>query len=145
MAKFTFSAATTAAEKSTEAKKADPQAYIFIGRDKFRSDERSPQEWRKLFIVLSRMARGGGAEVSQNEFGLAIVYDALVELETEAKKALKGDYDAAVEKHWTAAQKEDADRAAASAKRAAEKNDADEKDVEEKLTESVAVTAKRRK
>jgi len=120
--KPTFSAAVTPEQTKAETKsKAAPQAYIFIGRDKYRAtDERTPQDWRKLFVCLSRMARGAdGAELSQNEFGLGIVYDALEVMESAAKKALGADYDKAIEKHWSDAQKEDAERAAASAKRAA--------------------------
>jgi hypothetical protein len=143
---YTFSAATTPVQKKAEGSaKAVPQAYIFIGRDKFRSDERSPQDWRKLFVVLSRMARNGGNEVSQNEFGLGIVYDALTEIEAEAKKQLKGDYDAAVEKHWNDAQAEDAQRAAAAAKRAAAGDKEASDLVEKKLEESVKQTARKTK
>ena len=75
-----FSASTTATEKKSEGSaKSAPQAYIFIGRDKYRATEdRTPQDWRKLFVCLSRMARDDdGREISQNEFGLGIVYDAL--------------------------------------------------------------------
>src|SRR5215467_6955323 len=129
----TLSAATTPAEKKADGSvKTAPQAYIFIGRDKFRAtNERTPQDWRKLFVCLSRMARGAdGAELSQNEFGLGIVYDALEVMEAAAKKALKGDYETAIEKHWADAQKEDAERAAASAKRAAKSQEADDAKVE---------------
>src|SRR5262245_44628633 len=100
--KVTFSAATTPAEKKAAgSKKSAPQAYIFIGRDKYRTTtDRDAQDWRKLFVCLSRMARGAdGAELSQNEFGLGIVYDALEVMEATAKKALGADYDKAIEKH----------------------------------------------
>jgi hypothetical protein len=147
MANFTFSAATTQTEKKAEGTaKSEPQAYIFIGRDKYRAtDKRSPQDWRKLFVCLSRMARNDGKEVSQNEFGLGIVYDALEVMEAAARKGLGANYDAAMEKHWQDALAEDAKRAEQAAKRAAEKTKADETDVEEKLTQSVATTPKRRK
>lgn len=143
-----FSAAVTPeAQKAEKTGKNAPQAYIFIGRDKYRAtDDRTPQDWRKLFVCLSRMARDDdGREMSQNEFGLGIVYDALTKMEADAKKALKDDYDAAIEKHWKDALKEDSERAAAAAKRAAEKTEADEADVAEKLEQSVATTPKRRK
>lgn len=135
-----FSASTTTTEKKAEGSaKSAPQAYVFIGRDKYRATEtRTPQDWRKLFVCLSRMARDDdGREMSQNEFGLGIVYDALETMEAAAKKALGNKYDAAIEKHWSDAQTEDATRAEQAARRAAEKNAADEADVETALTESV--------
>lgn len=146
--KVTFSAAVTPeAQKAEKRTKDAPQAYVFIGRDKYRAtDDRTPQDWRKLFVCLSRMARGAnGEELSQNEFGLGIVYDALEVMEEAAKKALKGDYETAIEKHWKDAQKEDAERAAASAKRLAAKNAADDQAVERALTESVAQGRKTKK
>lgn len=143
-----FSASTTPAEKKADGSvKSAPQAYIFIGRDKFRAtDDRTPQDWRKLFVCLSRMARKeDGSEMSQNEFGLGIVYDALEAMESEAKKALKADYETAIAKHWADAQKEDAERAAAASKRASKTAEAENDRVERELAQSVAETPKRRK
>lgn len=118
-----------AAEAATTAKGSkEPQAYIFIGHDKFRNEVRTPQEWRKLFVVLARMAEEYDKTVKQNVFGLGIVYDALEAYEAEAREALGDDYEAEVERHWADALAEDARRAEQRAKRAAEKREVDGED-----------------
>ena len=124
-----------------------PQAYIFIGHDKFRNETRTPQEWRKLFVVLARMAEEYDKTVKQNVFGLGIVYDALEAYEKEAMEALGADYESEVERHWKDALAEDAKRAEQRAIRAKEKATAtgestDEEDAEEEGEEAVEPATK---
>lgn len=136
-----------AAKAATQAKGSkEPQAYIFIGHDKVvigdhKADPRTPQDWRKLFVVLARMAEEYDPTVKQNQFGLDLVYTKLVEYEAAAREALGDDYDAEVERHWADALAEDERRAEQRAKRAAEKRasgDDEEEDREEEPEEPVA-------
>jgi hypothetical protein len=87
----------------------DPLAYVFIGRDKFRSKgnggTRTPQEWRKLFMALARMAK-----VKQNTFGLTIIYDALEEMVAPYSKGpSKAKFDARIKELFAQIDKEDSD------------------------------------
>jgi hypothetical protein len=118
--RFTFSAAV-----SPEAKKAEtagtqpPQAYIFIGRDRFMEGTRDPQEWRKLFLCLARSARNpDGTPMSQNVFGLSIVYDALEKLDELAREGLGDQYESTMKAHWDAIVKEETEKKARKATKA---------------------------
>lgn len=118
--RFTFSAAVSPEAKKAEAAGTQPpQAYIFIGRDKFMDGTRSPQEWRKLFLCLARAARNpDGSQMSQNVFGLSIVYDALEKLDEAAREGLGDQYESTMESHWAAVQKEETEKKARKATKA---------------------------
>jgi hypothetical protein len=124
MADFDFSLATTDEEikKDQKADLGDPLAYVFIGRDKFRTDKRTAQEWRKLFISLSRMAG-----VSQNTFGLTILFDKLEEIEANLKKQDSKKFAAAIKKHSADIDKEDSEKLVKRTAKVATKNATAEK------------------
>jgi hypothetical protein len=98
----------------TASKKKQPQSYVFVGDDPYRGGERTPQEWRKLFLGLGAMATGSnGSRLGSNEFGLEILYNGLVTMYEAACKALGTDtVDAAIEETWAEVVKSDAERAA---------------------------------
>jgi len=134
---FTFRK-PVAGEATKPATKKDPMAYIFIGNDPYRtSPDRTAQDWRKLFLVLASFAESNGKPVSNNEFGLSMVYDALEKLEAQARKELGADYDTAVEARWTeilAKEAEKKDRKAAA--------DAVNPDLQQDLEASVEAATK---
>lgn len=107
-----ISGAVSEAEKKAEkaGAKKPVQAYIFIGVQRYGKEE--PQAMRRRFMAFSRMYRENGSSVSQNRFGLMIVSEYLDKFEAEARKQLKGQYEAVVEKHWKDAQAEDKARQA---------------------------------
>jgi hypothetical protein len=89
---------------------ADPMAYIFIGRDSYRTDERSAQDWRRLFLSLAALAKEANPEISQNVFGLDIVFNALGEYEAAFKKALGDKFASHMDRVWGEIQKREADK-----------------------------------
>lgn len=122
MSTLKLSLATTEEEikKDQGTELGDPLAYVFVGRDKFRTDKgegnRTAQEWRKLFMAISRMAG-----VSQNTLGLTILFDKLVEIENEYKKSDPKGWAAAFKKHCADIDKEDAEKLVKRTKKVTEK------------------------
>lgn len=105
MADFKLSLATKDADLKKETGSTgleEPLAYVFVGRDKFRTEKRTAQEWRKLFMAISRMAG-----VKQNTFGLTILFDKLEEIEAQYKKQDPKAWAAAIKKHSDDIDKED--------------------------------------
>jgi len=125
-------------ETTKPATKKDPMAYIFIGNDPYRtSSDRTAQDWRKLFLVLASFAQSDGKPVSNNEFGLSMVYDALEKLEEQAREELGDDFDSAVDARWTEILAKEQDKRARKAAA-----DAANPDLEQELEESVEQATK---
>jgi hypothetical protein len=121
---------TEAAEEATSTANAEPQAYVFLGRDKYRADEQptGAQGWRELFLTLSRMAaKGTNGKVTQNTFGLEILYTGLLEILDAAKQELGSDFDAEYTKTLNAILEEEDNKAERKAARAKADRDAEAK------------------
>lgn len=100
----------------------EPQAYVFLGRDKYRADEQpeGAQGWRKLFLTLAEMAaEGTQGKVTQNTFGLQILYTGLKEIEVQAREELGDDFEATFEATWNRIAKREAEKAERKAARMA--------------------------
>lgn len=103
MSKFGFKKSEENKEEEQNVSVGEPQAYVFLGRDKYRADEQEhgAQGWRKLFLTLSRMAaEGTQGKVTQNTFGLEILYTGLLEVLETAKEELGDEFTSEFDKTW---------------------------------------------
>lgn len=122
MAKFGFKKNEAADENGETITTGEPQAYVFLGRDKYRADEQpeGAQGWRKLFLTLAEMAaEGTQGKVTQNTFGLEILFTGLLEIQEQAKAELGDAFQATFDATWSRIQKREQEKAERKAARMA--------------------------
>lgn len=142
-------------DDTTTVSTGEPQAYVFLGRDKYRADEQEDgaQGWRRLFLTLAEMAaEGTQGKVTQNTFGLEILYTGLKEIEAQAQEELGDEFEATFEATWNRIAKREAEKADRKARRQAAdaaagqaREEASEEPVEEPVAQPVKQAATRRK